>query len=83
MISVILNLDDSNASSAVFALDQEIAESSEEYEIISVEELVRCRWCKHYKNYQSKGMYCTRVIGSEFPREIDDYCSRGERKGEE
>ena len=80
MISVILNLDENNASSAVFAWNQKIAESSEEYEILSLEELVRCRWCKHYKPYQGKGMYCTKVVGAEYPRKEDDFCSDGERK---
>ena len=45
-------------------------------------EIVRCKDCKHYKKLKDvDGLkFCTYVIGAEFVREFDDYCSRGERK---
>jgi len=45
-----------------------------------VGELVRCKDCKHYNAYQGKGMFCTKTVGAEYPREPEEYCSDGERK---
>ena len=49
------------------------------------EELVRCRECKYWKTYQGiKGVkFCTYVVGAEFVREPEDYCSRGDRKADD
>lgn len=47
-----------------------------------VGEVMRCKDCKYYKKLKDvDGLkFCTCVIGAEFAREFDDYCSRGERK---
>lgn len=51
-----------------------------------VEELVRCKDCKFYKtNFMWNGREC-KVCGIEpygSIRELDDFCSRGERKNNE
>lgn len=47
-----------------------------------LEYVVRCKDCKYYKKLKDvDGLkFCSYVIGAEFVREFDDYCSRGERK---
>ena len=44
--------------------------------------VVRCKDCKYRKHLPDvEGlMFCQYVIGAEFVRNEDDYCSRGERK---
>ena len=44
--------------------------------------VVRCKDCKYWKHlHDVEGlMFCQYVIGAEFVRNEDDYCSRGERK---
>lgn len=38
-------------------------------------EVIRCKDCKYYNSYQGKGMFCTRVVGAEYPRKEEDFCS--------
>ena len=47
IFSVILNLEDTASSAYAVASGEEILENVQEYEILSVEPLVRCRECKH------------------------------------
>jgi len=43
--------------------------------------VVRCENCKWYKPIVGSDlMFCTYVIGAEFVRQPDDFCSRGEQK---
>ena len=59
-----------------------IVDMVDEQPTIKAIPVVRCRECKYWKTYQGiKGMkFCTYVVGAEFVREPEDYCSRGERK---
>ena len=44
--------------------------------------VVRCEDCKWWRKIDGGGdlKFCTYVIGADFVRKEDDYCSRGERK---
>ena len=44
---------------------------------IIFEDLIRCKDCVFFNQYQGKGMFCTRVVGAEYPRKSEDYCSDG------
>lgn len=48
-------------------------------------EVVRCKECKYWEEsqYYPKFMVCTYVKGATFTRQHDDFCSRGEREGEQ
>ena len=44
-------------------------------------EIVRCKDCKHYKESKYIGrLACHYVIGGTVVRNMDDFCSRAERK---
>ena len=57
IFSVILNLEDTASSAYAVADGEEILENVQEYEILSVDPLVRCRECKHrpVKSHDKKG----------------------------
>lgn len=76
-------MEDTASSAYAVADGEEILENVQEYKILSVDPLVRCRECKYWKSLTDvEGlMFCQYVIGAEFVRNKEDYCSRGERKG--
>lgn len=44
-------------------------------------EIIRCKDCKHYKAYEYTGrLACHYVIGGTVVRNLDDFCSRAERR---
>ena len=46
-------------------------------------EIIRCKDCKHYKAYEDTGrLACHYVIGGTVVRNLDDFCSRAERREE-
>lgn len=47
IFSVILNLEDTASSAYAVTSEEEVLENVQEYEILSVDPLVRCRECKH------------------------------------
>ena len=40
-----------------------------------IEPVTQCKDCKYFNTYQGKGMFCTRVVGAEYPRKEEDFCS--------
>ena len=47
------------------------------------EEIIRCKDCKHYKAYYYTGcLACHLVEGRTVRRDLDDFCSRAERRDE-
>ena len=48
-----------------------------------IEQIVRCKDCKHYGTHKWSGgefKACTNILGAEPPRKPEDYCSKGERR---
>ena len=44
-------------------------------------EIIRCKDCKHYKAYYCTGcLVCHLVAGRTVLRDLDDFCSRAERR---
>ena len=88
IFSVILNLEDTASSAYAVVADsfsdgEEILENVQEYEILSVDPLVRCRECKYSDTLWGQ-IFC-KHFADEMSVQIteDDYCSRGERKDDE
>ena len=57
----------------------------ESYQIFKYEEVVRCKYCKHYVQFlrDKKECRCTIFSGCydrPYPTEPDDFCSYGERR---
>ena len=47
-------------------------------------EIVHCKDCRHYKAYDYTGyLACHLVVGGTVRRDLDDFCSRAERRTEE
>ena len=94
MFSVILNLEDTASSAYAVVADsfsdgEEILENVQEYEILSVEPLVRCRDCKHrrtptcffYEVIKQEDRWMEEVHYRRIDHTQDeDFCSRGVRK---
>lgn len=46
-------------------------------------EIIRCKECKHYKAYDYTGyLACHLVVGGTVRRDLDDFCSKAERREE-
>lgn len=88
IFSVILNLEDTASSAYAVVADSiadgvNVLENVQEYDILSVDPLVRCRECKWHKTEDGWGdtlKFCTYIGGTAFVRKDDDFCSRGERE---
>lgn len=84
MFSVILNLEDTASSAYAVVADsiadgEEILANVQEYDILSVDPLVRCRECK-YADTLWGHIFCKKFADENVLIMDDDYCSRGERK---
>lgn len=85
IFSVILNLEDTASSAYAvvadsFADGEEILENVQEYEILSVEPLVRCRECKHSRTDDVFGGRWCQLPGSIKRVRDEFFCADGERK---
>lgn len=69
---------------------RDVNESIKKAKTVDAVPIVRCRDCKHFREYITVGTVCTKYVKSLGGREVglratgkDDFCNYGERKNDE